>query len=64
MGARPLNMTWEEWARPHIEKDELVSVLEEYSPPFPGFYLYFPHRRQRSAALQALIDYVRQEGRG
>ncbi|NIP82133.1 MAG: LysR family transcriptional regulator, partial [Gemmatimonadetes bacterium] len=59
-----LNMTWEEWARPHIEEGELIPVLEEYSPPFPGFYLYFPHRRQRSAALQALIDYVRQEGRG
>lgn len=56
-----LNMTWESWARPHIEEGELVSALEEYTPPFPGFYLYFPRRRQRSAALQALIDYVGQE---
>lgn len=58
-----LNMTWESWARPYIEKGELVPVLEEYSPPFPGFYLYFPRRRQRSAALQALIDFVRMEVR-
>lgn len=54
-----LNMSWESWVRPYIETGELVSVLEEYSPPFPGFYLYFPHRRQRSAALRALIDHVR-----
>lgn len=59
-----LNMSWESWARPHIEDGDLIAVLEEYSPPFPGFYLYFPHRRQRSAALQALIDFVRQEARG
>jgi len=56
-----LNMSWESWVRPHIERDELVPVLEEYSPPFPGFHLYFPRRRQRSAVLQALIDYVRHE---
>jgi DNA-binding transcriptional LysR family regulator len=56
-----LNMTWESWARPHIDAGDLVSTLDEYSPPFPGFYLYFPRRRQRSAALQALIDYVRSE---
>ncbi len=55
-----LNMTWESWARPLIEEGALVSVLEEYSPPFPGFHLYFPRRRQRSAALQALIDFVRE----
>lgn len=59
-----LNPTWESWARPHVEAGELIPVFEEYSPPFPGFYLYFPHRRQRSAALEALIDYVRREGRG
>jgi DNA-binding transcriptional LysR family regulator len=55
-----LNMSWESWAHPHIGKGELVPVLEEYSPPFPGFHLYFPRRRQRSAALQALIDFVRE----
>ena len=55
-------MTWESWARPLVEQGALVSVLEEYSPPFPGFHLYFPRRRQRSAALQALIDFVRESG--
>lgn len=39
---------------------ELEPVLEEFSTPFPGFYLYFPQRRHASPALRALIDYVRQ----
>lgn len=55
-----LNMTWESWVRPYAEAGELVPVLEDYCPPFPGFYLYFPRRRQKSAALQALIDFVRE----
>ncbi len=54
-----LNMSWESWVRPRVDEGELVAVLEEYCPPFPGFYLYLPRRRQRSAALQALIDFVR-----
>lgn len=44
--------------RPYIERGELVSVLEEFSTPFPGFYLYYPARRQASPALRALIDYL------
>jgi DNA-binding transcriptional LysR family regulator len=34
-------------------------VLEEFSTPFPGFYLYYPQRRHASPALRALIDYLR-----
>ena len=43
----------------HIDAGTVVPVLEDYSTPFPGFYLYFPRRRHRSAALRAFIDYVR-----
>lgn len=39
---------------------ELVPVLEEFSTPFPGFFLYYPARRQASPALRALIDYLLQ----
>lgn len=58
-----LTMTWEEWARQHIDRSELVSVLDRYCLPFPGFHLYFPRRRHRPAALRALIDYVRSRWR-
>lgn len=47
----------EDVVRPYIERGELVSVLEEFSTSFPGFYLYYPARRH---ALRALIDYLLQ----
>jgi len=53
-----LTMLMEEVVRPHIERGELVEVLAEFSTPFPGFYLYYPHRRHASPALRALIDYL------
>lgn len=43
---------------------ELVPVLEEFSTPFPGFYLYYPQRRQASRALDAFIEYLRHAKRG
>jgi DNA-binding transcriptional LysR family regulator len=45
--------------REHFEAGTLVPLLQEFSAPFPGFFLYFPRRRQRPAALRAFIDYVR-----
>lgn len=38
----------------------LVPLLEEYSPPFPGFYLHYPAGRHPPAALRALIDVLRE----
>ncbi|HEX8615382.1 MAG TPA: LysR family transcriptional regulator [Telluria sp.] len=37
----------------------LVRVLDDWCQPFPGFFLYYPSRRQLSSALRALIDFVR-----
>lgn len=54
-----LTMVYEDHARADIARGELVPVLEEFSTPFPGFYLYFPRRRQASAALRALVEYLR-----
>lgn len=48
----------EEAYRPSIERGELVSVLDEFFTPFPGYYLYYPARRQASPALRALIGYL------
>jgi DNA-binding transcriptional LysR family regulator len=43
-------------AAPHLTSGALVQVLEEWCQPFPGFFLYYPSRRQQPAALSALID--------
>ena len=49
--------------RPFIEKGQLVSLLDDFLPPFPGFYLYFPQRRNMAPKLRALIEPVRQWGK-
>jgi DNA-binding transcriptional LysR family regulator len=53
-----LALAREDVVRPHIDCGELVSMLEEFSTPFPDFYLYYPARLQASRALRALIDYL------
>jgi DNA-binding transcriptional LysR family regulator len=37
----------------------LVSVLESWCQAYPGFFLYYPSRRQQPAALAALISVLR-----
>jgi DNA-binding transcriptional LysR family regulator len=46
--------------RPLIETGQLVPVLEEYSAPFPGWYLYYPKQRYMPTALRAFIDFMRE----
>jgi DNA-binding transcriptional LysR family regulator len=43
-----------------LEAGLLVSVLEDWSPEYPGLCLYYPSRRHIPARLRAFIDLVRQ----
>ena len=43
----------------HLASGALVRVLEDWCPPFPGFFLYYPSRKQQPAALAAVIDAFR-----
>ena len=47
-------------ARPMIEAGRLVPLLEEWSPPFPGWHLYYPTQRYTPATVRALADFLRQ----
>jgi DNA-binding transcriptional LysR family regulator len=49
----------EEHAEPQVGSGALVRVLEDWCPPFPGFFLYYPSRRQQPAALAVLIETLR-----
>jgi DNA-binding transcriptional LysR family regulator len=49
----------EEIAAAHLANGTLVRVLEDWCQPFPGFFLYYPSRRQQTAALSALISVFR-----
>ncbi|QQF06935.1 LysR family transcriptional regulator [Sinorhizobium meliloti] len=49
----------EETFRPFVETGELVPLLQDFLPPFPGFFLYFPHRRNMAPKMRALIEHIR-----
>lgn len=52
----------EETGRPYVESGDLVPILQDYLPPFPGFFLYFPQRRNMAPKLRALVDHVKLKG--
>jgi DNA-binding transcriptional LysR family regulator len=52
----------EDLAEPHIRKGRLIRVLDEWCPPWPGYHLYYPSRRQTSPAFALLIDALRYRG--
>ena len=53
-----LAYTFEPLTQPLIRAKRLKRVLSEFSPTFPGFYLYYPSRRQQPAKLKAFVDYA------
>jgi DNA-binding transcriptional LysR family regulator len=54
-----LTFSLEDYVAAYLASGELVRVLEDWCPPFAGFFLYYPSRRQQPAALSALIDTLR-----
>jgi len=54
-----LAYTFEQLALPYIRAKRLKRVLASFSPTFPGFYLYYPSRRDQPTKLKALIEYDR-----
>jgi DNA-binding transcriptional LysR family regulator len=51
--------TFEEQVAPLLAKRRLVRVLEDWCPPFPGYFLYYPSRRHQPPGLSALIETLR-----
>lgn len=46
--------------QPHIRKGRLRRVLADWCPPYPGYHLYYPSRRQPSAAFKLLVEALRE----
>jgi DNA-binding transcriptional LysR family regulator len=44
----------------HVKAKRLVQVLNDWSPKFPGYYLYYPTRRQNSAAFNIVVKSLRE----
>jgi DNA-binding transcriptional LysR family regulator len=49
----------EDLVLPHLKKGRLTRVLADWCPPYPGYHLYYPSRRQSSAAFSLLVDALR-----
>ncbi|QWK81237.1 LysR family transcriptional regulator [Ochrobactrum sp. BTU1] len=45
--------------QPHLDTGRLVRILEDWCPPFPGYHLYYPSRRQPTAAFALLVKTLR-----
>lgn len=43
----------------HIEQGRLIRILEPWCQPFPGYYLYYPSRKQPSPAFSLVLDTLR-----
>lgn len=52
----------EDQVLPLIADGQLVRVLDDWCPPFPGYYLYYPSRRQHSSGFSMLIEALRFRG--
>jgi DNA-binding transcriptional LysR family regulator len=49
----------EDYVQPYIQSGSLVQVMEDWCEPFPGYHLYYPSRRQHSAAFAVVIEALR-----
>lgn len=49
----------EDIVRPHLARGHLRVVLEDWCPPFSGYHLYYPSRRQISPAFALLLEALR-----
>ena len=49
----------EDLVRPHLAKGRLTRVLEDWCPLYAGYHLYYPSRRQPSAAFALLVEALR-----
>lgn len=46
-------------AQPHVTAGRLVSVMADWCPTSPGFFLYYPNRRHKPRALEIVIEALR-----
>lgn len=57
-----IGMSMEHSLMPMIKDGSLIPVLKDWCPTFPGYFLYYPSRRNQPGALSALISTLRLSG--
>ncbi len=53
-----LAYTFDKLVLSHVRAKRLKRVLADFSPTFPGFYLYYPSRRNQSSKMKAFVNFV------
>jgi DNA-binding transcriptional LysR family regulator len=53
---------FEDQAQPHLDSGQLIRVLADWCPPFAGYHLYYPSRRQPTPAFALLVEAMRYRG--
>jgi DNA-binding transcriptional LysR family regulator len=57
-----LAFLFEDYVREALAAGKLIRVLEDWCPPFDGFFVYYPSRRQMRPALRAFVDFFKMTG--
>ncbi len=57
-----LGFVMEDQVTEDIAEGRLIRVLEDWCAPFQGYHLYYPSRRQPSAAFALLVEVLRYRG--
>ncbi|MET2829461.1 LysR family transcriptional regulator [Mesorhizobium shangrilense] len=57
-----ITFVFEGYVSDAIADGRLVRVLEDWCPPFDGFFVYYPSRRQMRPALRAFVDFFKVSG--
>lgn len=52
----------DDYVQVDLDSGELVRVLDDWCPPFPGYHLYYPSRRQLSPAMAVIVNALRYRG--
>ena len=53
----------ESMAQPYLTKGRLKRVLQEWCLPYSGYHLFYPSRRQPSAAFSLVVEALRHRGK-
>ena len=62
LGGLGLVYTFETQVARHVADGRLIRVLEDWCPPFSGYHLYYPSRRQHTPAFAVLVEALRYRG--
>ncbi|MBW8445524.1 MAG: LysR family transcriptional regulator [Arenimonas sp.] len=54
-----LAFLFEDMVRDHLAQGRLLAVLDDWTPPFTGYHLYYPSRRHASPAFSLLVNALR-----